>query len=278
MIIKNTVFAITGAGSGIGRALAIEMAKKEVKVALTDINEANLQETKLLVEQYGGEAIIHPIDAANKDQMIQWAADVVDHYGQVDGIINNAGVALGKVSIRDVSYEDFEWIVGINMWGMIYGTKAFLPHIEQRPQGCIVNISSVFGLMGVAYQAPYCTTKFAIRGFTESLRMELMNTTPHVNAISVHPGGIKTNIARDSRFPQNVPQYDTSKELAQFEKTFRTTAARAALIIINGIERNKKRVLVGNDAHVIDRIIRWMPVRYTNIVSRALKRFDNKGN
>ncbi len=276
MTIQNNVFAITGAGSGIGRALAIEMAKKNAKVAITDLNEANLQETKLLVEQYGGEAITHIVDAANKEQMIQWAADVVAHYGQVDGIINNAGVALGKVSIREVSYEDFEWIVGINMWGMIYGTKAFLPYLEQRPRGCIVNLSSVFGLMGVGYQGPYCTTKFAIRGFTESLRMELKNTTPHIFACSVHPGGIKTNIARASKWPQNVEKYDNAKEIAQFEQSFRTTAAQAALIIINGIEKNRDRVLVGNDAWVVDRLIRWMPVKYTSILNRLFRRFEKQ--
>lgn len=269
----NKVAVITGAGSGIGRALAVLMAQLGAKLALNDYQEKGLQGTIKLIEPYGTEVITEVFDVSKKEAMHAFADQVVEHYGGVDLMFNNAGVGLGKVAGWDLAYEDFEWVMGINFWGMVYGSKAFLPHLIKRKEGALINISSLFGLMGVPFQTAYCSSKFAIRGYNESLRAELKIYHPHVVITSVHPGGIKTNIARDSKDPVNQ-EVDPNKEeeMAKFEAMFRTTPEDAAKTIIKGIKRKKGRVLIGNDAKIPDILIRLLPEKYTGFVIRTLRK------
>lgn len=250
---KDKVVVITGAGSGIGRALAFEFFKHGAKLALNDYDEATLQET---ISQVGGQEVVFSkvFDVSKKDDFYQFADDVANHFGRVDVVINNAGVAIAKLSTGETNIEDYEWILGINLWGMMYGTLAFLPYLRQQKESSVVNLSSVFGIHGIPHQAAYCTTKFGIRGFTESLAMEELLKKSGLVATSVHPGGIKTNIARNSRHAG-----DDEKTIAQFEEAFITTPEKAAQIIIKGIQKKKLRVLVGPDAKFIYLVNKFLP-------------------
>jgi len=212
---------------------------------------------------------------ADREAVYCFVDEVTEKHGQVDGVINNAGVALGRISVKEVNWEQFEWIVNINMWGMIYGTKAFLPHLIMRPEAFVINLSSIFGITGIPKQAPYCTTKFAIRGFTESLRIEMMLEHPHVNVMSVHPGGISTNIVNNSRW-DGATEKDIKKLKKEFDQSAVTTPEEAARQIIKGIEKKKGRVLIGNDASVIDKIVRWFPDTYPKLVLQYFRRLDDR--
>ena len=266
MDVRNKVIVITGAGSGIGRALAIELGKEGAALALTDYNAETLDETVNMAQKAGAKRITrHVFDVSQKEAIEKFVCDAFQAHEAIDILINNAGVALGKISVDDVTYEEFEWLFNINFWGMVYGTKAFLPHLKTRPEASIVNISSVFGIMGVAYQAPYCASKFAIRGFNESLRIELKETHPSINVISVHPGGIKTNIVRSSRNRNEAERIELAREFD--EKMARTSPESAAKTIIRGIKRNKGRVLIGMDAGVIDKMVRLFPEMYQKIAA-----------
>ncbi len=272
---KDKVIVITGTASGIGRHLALQLAAEGVKVVATDINEEGLNETASMITQNGGHVLKKIVDVSNKDQIYQLAKEVVEEYGHVDGIINNAGVALGLITVEDVTYEEIEWIFGINLWGVIYGTKAFLPHLKERPEAAIVNISSVFGLAGFYKQAPYCMTKFAVRGFTETLRTELMDS--NVLVMQVHPGGIQTNIAKNARHGKIAPK-DIQEFNNRFDQNARTSAADAAATIIKGLRQKNQRVRIGTDALWIDRLIRWFPNWALMKFAKMSKRFDEGGN
>lgn len=241
---KSKIVVITGAGSGIGRALAIEFAKEGAKLALNDFDEKYLQETIQLLPQ-GTEYIQSTFDVAQREAMFGFADQVVAKFGRIDVMINNAGVAIAAFRADEVSVADYEWIMGINLWGMLYGSLAFLPHLRKQPESALVNVSSIFGLHGIPGQAPYVTTKFAIRGFTESLALEEKAHRTGVAVSSVHPGGIKTNIARAAKGADTDPE-----AIAEFEKNFKTSPIRAAEIILRGIRRKKSRILVGADAHL----------------------------
>src|SRR4029079_17978802 len=193
---EGRVAAITGAGSGIGRALAQELARRGAHLALCDIDEVGLAETVALCEGSGVKVTSQRVDVANRDAMYAWADQVVAHHGKVNLIFNNAGVALGA-TIEAMSFDDFEWLMGINFWGVVHGTKAFLPHLKAAGEGHIVNLSSVFGLISVPTQSAYNAAKFGVRGFTDALRIELDIERCGVSATTVHPGGVKTNIARN---------------------------------------------------------------------------------
>lgn len=241
---ENKVVVITGAGSGIGRALAFNFAQLGSNLALNDFDEKRLLETLALLPV--NTKVIHSVfDVSKRDLMFQFADEVVEKLGKVDVMINNAGVAIAGFRADEVSIEDYEWIIGINLWGMIYGSLAFLPYLRKQKESALVNISSIFGLHGIPAQAPYVTTKFAIRGFTESLMLEEQALNTGLTVSSVHPGGIKTNIAKASRGAKTDPQ-----AIAEFEKNFRTTAEKAAKIIIKGVRKKKMRILVGTDAHI----------------------------
>lgn len=266
--IDNKVVAITGAGSGIGRALAITFAEHGAKLALNDYNAETLEETIQMLPT--GNHFYKAFDVANKQQMHQFADDVEEHFGCVDIIINNAGVGLGLMQLDEVSYEEFEWVIGVNMWGVIYGSKAFLPKLRTRSEAAIVNVSSLFGIMGIAEQTAYCTSKFAVKGFTEALRMELLDT--HINVITVHPGGIKTNIATNSKGWNS--RTDRKAKIDKYEKkALIHTPERAAKIILNAILKKKSRVLIGEEAIVGDWIVRTNPENYIPILAKTLLKY-----
>lgn len=271
---QDKVAAITGAASGIGRALAIDLAGRGCHLALTDVNTAGLAETVQLAQAAGKVNITsQKLDVSNKDAMHAWADQVVKDHGKVNLIFNNAGVAHGS-TIEAATYEDFEWIVGINFWGVVYGTKAFLPHLRAAGEGHIVNVSSLFGLVSVPTQGTYNATKFAVRGFTEALRQELDIQGGKVSATSVHPGGIKTNIANAARFDKSASEITGQSQEASkrnFEKLFRTTAAQAAATILKGVERDSRRVLIGADAKAIDLVQRVLPTGYQSILGSLAK-------
>lgn len=265
------VAAITGAGSGIGRALSIALANKGCHLAIADVDSASIEETKRQVEKKGVRVTSHLLDVANKDAVYQYAKDVVEQHGFVNIIINNAGVGLAA-TIEKMRYEDFEWLMGINFWGVVYGTKAFLPYLKQSGDGHVVNISSVFGIIGVPTQAAYNSAKFAVRGFTEALREELDIEGACVSATSVHPGGIKTNIARNSRFGEigNINNAEQASAIEWFEKIAMTTPEKAANEIIQGVKKNQRRVLIGPDAILIDSVQRLLPTAYQKAVSKLM--------
>jgi NAD(P)-dependent dehydrogenase (short-subunit alcohol dehydrogenase family) len=264
---KGRVAAITGAGSGMGRELAVQLAERGCHVAISDVNEKGLAETAELAKKHGVKVTTKKVDVASKDAVYAWADEVVRDHGKVNLIFNNAGVALGA-TVEGMKYEDFDWLFNINFWGVVYGTKAFLPHIKKTGDGHIINTSSVFGLMGVPSQSAYNAAKFGVRGFTESLRQELDMMNCGVSATSVHPGGIKTNIARAARQDASVAVLgmDENAAATDFEKNFITTAADASRTIIRAVEKNKRRVLVGPDAYVIDWIVRLFPALYQRVI------------
>ncbi|MGH8529832.1 MAG: SDR family NAD(P)-dependent oxidoreductase [Nevskiales bacterium] len=265
---ENKVAAITGAGSGMGRELALELAQRKCHLALSDVNEQGLLETAEKARALGVKVTAQKLDVANRAAMYSWADQVVKDHGKVNLIFNNAGVALGA-TVEGMRYEDFEWLFNINFWGVVYGTKAFLPHLKTAGEGHIINTSSVFGLVGIPSQSAYNAAKFAVRGFTESLRQELDMMNCGLSATSVHPGGIKTNIAKAARLDSSVSslgvEADPATASAKFEKNFITTANSAARTIIRAVEKNKRRVLVGPDAYVIDWLVRLLPALYQRI-------------
>lgn len=276
------VAAVTGAGSGIGRSLCIELMRRGCSVAASDINETGLAETVQLAQAAaGGRATIssHKLDVSKREEMHAWADAVVAKHGKVNMIFNNAGVAHGA-TIEATSYEDFEWIMGINFWGVVYGTKAFLPHLKAAgEEGHVINISSVFGLIAVPTQGTYNASKFAVRGFTEALRQELEIQGSPVSASSVHPGGIKTNIASSARVDdsaESITGQNKEESLKSFEKLFRTTPEIAAKVILKGVEKNARRVLIGADARLIDLVQRLLPTGYQTLLAAVVKRQKHK--
>lgn len=270
---KGKVAAITGAGSGIGRALALELARRGAHLALSDLNETSLADTVKQARALGVRVTAQRVDVANREAVYAWADETAREHGKVHLIFNNAGVALGA-SVEGMKYEDFEWLMNINFWGVVYGTKAFLPHLKAAGEGHIVNLSSIFGLMGIPSQSAYNAAKFAVRGFTESLRLELDLMQCGVSATSVHPGGIKTNIAKAARTDASVNALgmDHSKATTEFEKAFITTPEKAALVILKAVEQNQSRVMVGPDAVAVDWMVRLLPARYQSLVRLGTKR------
>lgn len=271
---KGKVAAITGAGSGIGRALAQQLAAEGCALSLSDVNAEGLAETVALVADRGVRVTSAKVDVADRDAVYAWAEATAADHGQVNLIFNNAGVALGA-PVDGMSEADLKWIMDINFWGVVYGTQAFLPYLKASGDGHIINISSLFGLMGVPSQAAYNASKFAVRGFTEALRQELEIAGEPVSATTVHPGGIKTNIARAARFSarmKDVLGIDEGQGKRNFEKLFITTAESAAAEILGAVRKNKRRVLVGPDAKLLDLMVRLLPSSYQRIVSFAVKR------
>lgn len=246
---------ITGAGSGIGKSLAQQCVSKGAKVILSDINDKTLQET---VDGLANGSVIHSqaIDVGDRDMLIAFIKKCIDQYSPVDIVINNAGTTLQPETVNDTPYEDFEWLFNINMWGVLIGSKEFLPHLLTRPEGYIVNISSVFGIIGYRKQGPYCMTKFAVRGLTESMRVELLKT--NVKTLSVHPGGIATNIVKNAKWT-SADEEEIKKSNDNFLTVAKTTPDQAAATIIKAIEKNKNRVRIGFDARMIDYMARFSP-------------------
>ncbi|MEW6168232.1 MAG: SDR family NAD(P)-dependent oxidoreductase [Pseudomonadota bacterium] len=264
--LKDKVAVVTGAGSGIGRALAVELACKGCRLALADVDEAALAETAAMLPPA---PYTEQLDVADRDAVHRFAANVKHTYGSAHVVINNAGVALSQ-TIENMSYEDLEWLMNINFWGVVHGTKAFLPILRAQDDGAIVNLSSIFGIIAIPTQGAYHAAKFAVRGFTETLRQELAGSG--VFAMTVHPGGIKTNIVRNARiYVDTEGNTDKSVVVEQFDKIARTSAADAARAIVDGIERRRPRLLIGADAKLLERIQRLAPERYPAIVGGMLK-------
>jgi short-subunit dehydrogenase len=267
------VAAITGAGSGIGRALAENLARRGTHLALSDINEDGLAESVALCEGHGVKVTPQHLDVADRAAVFKWADQVVADHVMFNLIFNNAGVALGA-TIEAMSYEDFEWLMNINFWGVVHGTKAFLPHLKASGEGHIVNLSSVFGLISVPSQAAYNAAKFAVRGFTDALRMELEIEGDCVSCTTVHPGGNKTNIARNARMDPSVTEMagDAEKARKDFERMFITSPQKAARQILIAVERDRRRALIGPDAKAIDFISRLPGSLYQNVLTRGARR------
>ncbi|MBV9935256.1 MAG: SDR family NAD(P)-dependent oxidoreductase [Actinobacteria bacterium] len=270
---QGRVAAITGAGSGIGRALAKNLAGRGTHLALSDVDEVGLAETVSLCEGHGVKVTSQRVDVADRAAMFAWADQVVADHGKVNLIFNNAGVALGA-TIEAMSYEDFSWLMNINFWGVVHGTQAFLPHLKATRDGHIVNISSVFGLISVPTQSAYNAAKFGVRGFTDALRMELEMDRAGVSCTTVHPGGIKTNIARNARMdPSVAPMAGELEQVgADFDKVAMTSPEKAARQILAAVEQNKRRALIGPDAKFIDVISRLPAGLYQRVLVRGAKR------
>ncbi|KZB81696.1 SDR family NAD(P)-dependent oxidoreductase [Amycolatopsis regifaucium] len=252
----DKVAVITGAGSGIGRALAIELAGRGARLALSDVDALRVAETVALCASAAGkaDAKAYELDVADRDAVLANAEEVAADFGGANLVVNNAGVALGA-TVEEMTWNDYDWLMGINLGGVVNGTKAFLPQVIASGDGHIVNVSSVFGFIGVPTQSAYNAAKFAVRGFTEALRQEMLIARYPVAVSCVHPGGIKTNIARDAR---GGAEQDLDKAADGFEKIARTTPERAAQTIVRGIERGTPRILIGADAYVIDAIPRLL--------------------
>lgn len=259
--LSDKVIAVTGAGSGIGRALALELTRLGARVALSDVNEEGLRETVAALDS-GATSTTHVVDVRNREAVFAWAEQVTSEHGGVDGIINNAGLThLG--SVEDVSYEIFERVIDVNMWGVIHGVKAFLPQLRSRGAGHIVNISSINGMVPFANNGPYNISKYAVLGLSETLMQELAGEPIHVT--SVHPGGIRTNIVRNASGAG-------AKDAAFFDKIAWTSAQGAAKVIVRGMIKKKKRVYIGLDAKFLAMSKRMFPQSTVAIVGAASSR------
>lgn len=264
----NKVVVITGAGSGIGRALAHDFAGRGARLALSDINEAGLAETVDAVKHRGAEVKADRLDVADRAAFEAYAADVLDHFGTVNVVINNAGVALAG-DLVDLEWEDIDWIIGINFWGVLHGTKFFLPALIESGDAHLVNISSLFGLVSMPGQSMYNAAKYAVRGMTEALREEMLIARTGVGVTAVHPGGIKTAIARSARTSAKEDQAATAKFFD--EKLAKTTPEKAAEVIIKGIQRKQARVLIGLDAHAVHNFGKFTGSRYQDLIALGAK-------
>ncbi len=277
----DKVAALTGAGSGIGRALAVALAREGCHLSLSDVDERGLAQTAELAEAASGTRSMRTalittaaVDVADRNSVLQWARETNEAHGRVNLVFNNAGVALSS-TVEGMAYDDLEWIVAINFWGVVHGTKAFLPYLKASGDGHIVNTSSVFGLFAQPGMSAYNATKFAVRGFTESLREELDLMRCGVSATCAHPGGIRTNIARTSRISPSMIGFLMENERQgreDFERFFITSPERAARTILDGVRRNRRRVLIGRDARAADWLARLLPSAYQSLVVRGAQR------
>lgn len=265
---EDKVVVITGAGAGIGRALALELASQGARLALSGRNLANVSETAMLCEQAGAKARAYRLDVTDRTAVYAHADEVRSDFGPANLVVNNAGVSL-TANVEELSWEDFEWIVGINFWGVMYGTKAFLPQVIASGDGHIANVSSMFGLAACPSQGAYNATKFGIRGFTDALRQEMKIAGYPVGVSSVHPGMIKTDIAWKARAGGDR---DRDALAANFDKLAKTTPESAAKTIVRGIRKDKAKILIGADARVIDLLPRIFGSGYQRILTAQMKK------
>ncbi len=268
--LAGRVVVITGAGSGIGRSLALRAARAGALLALSDWDAEGLAETVRLAEAAGAPRVRPDVvDVSDRDAVRHWAGWVVEDFGRVNLVVNNAGVT-ATGDFADLTYDDLEWIVGINFWGVVHGSKEFLPHLVASGDGALVNVSSLFGLMSVPGQSAYNATKYAVRGLTEAIREEMLVGGHPVTVTCVHPGGIRTGISRHGRKAAGL---DASAIDALFEKKLaKMSPDRAAGIILDGALSGKARVLVGIDAHVLHHFARLTGSRYQDVVARVTSR------
>ena len=273
--INGAVAVITGASSGMGQALAKQLAGYGCHLALVDVNAKGLAETAALVGT-GITCTQHKVDVSDREAMETLAQQVVTQHGRVNMVFNNAGVAASG-NLEVLPYEDFEWLMGINFWGVVHGCKAFLPYLRQAEWGHLINTSSVFGLISVPTQTAYHAAKFAVKGFTDSLAQELAESNIQVSCVM--PGGVKTNIVRSSRFVASDNTSPTKEEMVTSFETFANlTSDQAAAEILHGVAHSRLRILVGRDAQLLAALVRLMPVRYSNVLNWfGRRRQENPG-
>ncbi len=269
--LDGKVVVVTGAASGIGRAIAVEVAGRGAVLALSDVDTPGLQETARIVGRVTGQQPrVDKLDVRDRTAWQQYADSVVTDLGGVNVLVNNAGVALHG-DFQHVDLEDFDFVMDVDFWGVVHGTKAFLPHLVASGDGHVVNVSSLFGLMSVPGQSAYNAAKFAVRGFTEALRQEMLVHGHPVRVTCVHPGGVKTAIARNAR---PVAGTDQVTSAAYFDRHLaRTTAEDAAKAIVAGVLAGRPRVLVGADAKVLDAFVRLAGPGYQRVVAAVVRRW-----
>lgn len=269
--LSESVAVVTGAGSGMGRCLAQQLAAKGSSLALADVREDGLNETAELLRGAGGKVTKHIVNVAEEHQVKAFAADVERAHGRATVLFNNAGVAL-LGHLDEITLQQFRWLMDINFWGVVYGVTYFLPMLKKEKRAHIVNTSSLLGIFGAAGQGAYCASKFAVRGYTESLHHELLGTS--VGVTCVHPGFVRTSIAEHAKVGQRAGATLRDESLTRFQKVARTDAAAAAAKILRGVELNKSRVLIGPDAYFVDLWQRLKPASYWNLIA---KQFEDPG-
>jgi NAD(P)-dependent dehydrogenase (short-subunit alcohol dehydrogenase family) len=266
--LSGGIAVVTGAGSGIGRALANQLSAAGCGLALADIDEKSLAETAGMLPGKGAAVSTHVLDVADESGVSAFAEDVRSRHGRLTLLINNAGVALHGM-FEEISLDDLRWLMGINFWGTVYGVKYFLPVLKLQPRAHIVNISSIFGIIAPAGQTAYSASKFAVRGFTEALRHELEGSTVFVSC--VHPGGIRTPIAERGRLGTNAPKARKIESVSRLAQLAKTMPKDAAARILRGVERREPRILIGLDARQIDIMQRFRPATYWKLLSRRIQ-------
>ncbi len=264
MNLKGRVAVITGAGSGIGRATALSLSRRGCHLALCDINASSLEQTQAQVVATGIRASAHPLDVASRAAVAALPAAMFEAHGRADLLINNAGVALAG-TFDQVGEADFDWLMEINFHAVVRMTRAFLPLLKASDDACIVNLSSVFGLISPPGQSAYCASKFAVRGFSNALRHELAGTRVQVSV--VHPGGVATAIARNARVATAVSAEERRHRMDQADKLLRLPPEEAAEVIVRGVEKGRARILVGRDAVIISLLERLLPVSYWRVMA-----------
>ncbi len=272
--LRGGVAVITGAASGIGASLATALAKCSCSVALADVNETGLAQVAEKAAKFGVAASTHVLDVADADAVAAFPSEIQSRYGKLTILVNNAGVALNG-QFDQVSLDDFTWLMDINFWGVVRMTKAFLPMLRREPASSLVNMSSLFGIVAPPGQTAYCSSKFAVRGFSESLRQELAHSPIAVTV--VHPGGVATSIAKNARVSQGVSKEDAERGVRRMEKMLKTNPDAAAERIVSAIRRRQPRVLVGADCKQAEFIQRLFPVRYPALLGGILSRFSSLG-
>lgn len=270
---ENRIAVVTGAASGIGRAVAVALAEKGCHLSVSDKNEAGLAETAQQIERTGRRVSQHLIDVSKADEVKRLVSEVEREHGGANIVINNAGVSVAK-TFEDTTIEDFEWLMGVNFWGVVYGCKFFLPLLKKADEGHIVNISSLFGIIGTPMNSSYCASKFAVRGLSESLRVELAGSG--VGVTSIHPGGIATNIVAEGRWGESDRDQETRRNAVSSFKNMMPPEA-AARRIVEAIGANKQRVLITKEAYVGDALQRLAPTALSAIVTREWRRFQDTG-
>jgi NAD(P)-dependent dehydrogenase (short-subunit alcohol dehydrogenase family) len=267
--LKGRTAVVTGAGSGIGRAIAVALSRRGCHLALADIDETGLARTAEQIAAQGVRLSQHRLDVSDAQATAAFPDRVVAERGGADLLVNNAGVALGG-TFEQIAESDFNWLFAINFWGVVRVTRAFLPLLRLSEEACIVNMSSIFGLIAPPGQTAYAASKFAVRGFSQALRHELKGT--RIGVTVVHPGGVATSIAKNARAPKGVSAGQSEHERRMIESRLKMPPEVAGEIIVRGVERRKGRVLVGSDAKMISIIERLMPVSYWKLIGWARKR------
>ena len=276
--ISGSAAAVTGAASGIGRALALELAARGCDLALADRDEAGLQSVAAEIAKTQQRKVsTHRLDVGEPDQIAEFAAAASAAHPKLNIVINNAGVAL-LGAFSEIEQAQMEWLFNINFWGTVHGTRAFLPILAKQPEAHIVNLSSIFGIIAPPGQTAYCAAKFAVRGFSESLRHELAMANSPVRLSVVHPGGVATNIVRNSRTGTGITDNARrAQSIDRFDAVAKTTPIAAAQRIIRGIEKNQPRILIGNDARFMDLLQRFRPATYWKVLAKRIEKAMNAG-